>query len=1416
MLESTALQRNLEETAVEYIEHAPKFKVLKESVKNFQGVSSSLDHLLKELHHPFLNWSAVTIEWKSFSIKNIKNISQSPHAAEAFNVLTGTFFDLIEMENKREEKGIPALESLLTFFEKFFLTIDDKIFKDILPDFAGHFERLNNLEDVLIRNMALGYHPFSKIVLTILKRKEKLLLPLDDNLQNIIISVLYKEKKETLLYWMSVEDPEKWLTRIREKYQMNISEEIFYQITTIFAGINHYNLNEILKSLDLSNSLKEILDITGHLDVVRYYREIPKKIEAIIPNICAIDGSAGYENKISLFFQFHILEIEGLASIQEDNLRSINKMLISMVRCDDQKILMRILPESFSLLKEQMGAFPKTALQCIEALGTEILKNDAPRLIELFLDEVIDFGFQTPAIKGVDIEWHVLSNPAHLQNIRAWLKLFRLKPKACSSLLSALLVNLKLGGVCVRDTDLFQKDITYLLNSDIEPFYNIVRQFAKTLPVYFNEIGAEGLLRDVSTEMDELTKRKDILIHFLRKQAHVESNNLIVDFVEALFVYYYSAEKKILTPYLPKEILEQIEPEGVYFDYLSKLTRFIAQHLGIDNVSWGIPKILNLTQGQLLELIEPIEDVSKNEKERFKYLVQMLRLVYLKYRLDTQEIKIYLQDAVKWGFTDIEELLFLLDSNPSPEEALKIILNHLEKIKEVILSKEEYEIREDIYYKRHIAVDIPSVYGRYHEKKFDALGISFRLENLVNIYFERLISDFDIPFVTKSTIIKIEKYLELFHRAIKIEGIHSNQFNTYMSLLAQSLNMQRFNFSQYVDIVRGLSEGVKEMINRYYISPHMSNITRIVAQMGIKKILPKYAGAYSEDINEATFVNQVAERLLRDFISASFGLKYLDLFVAKIFNILNEEKDMLGLEDLDIMMTFEPEQSVALIYKPLQEIKNLIHLGNKGLNLVYLSEEGISVPPGAIITTEVFRCQSIIRKFPRINRDFKQRLKDALRLIEEPSNAEYGNPSSPLLLSVRSGAAISMPGMMATIINVGSNLDIIQGLAKKKGNTWFAWDNYRRFLQSWAMAHQLNRDIFNELMLSQKRKYGVKIKKDFTGEQMRELALMYKKAVQENGILIEEDPFEQLIQAIYLVMNSWNSSKARAFREILNLSDFWGTAVIFESMKYGNLSQDSGTGVVLTANPWSKLDRICLWGDYTPGNQGEDIVSGLVDTHPISIEQKEILNLENEISLEEKFPLIYNNLFEYAKKLVYYKKWSHQEIEFTFEGPEPNQLFVLQSRNMTTQKKRPVILTFAPDESLSENYLGRGIGIGGGALSGKAVFTLSEIERLKENEPATSLILITSDTVPEDIKKISLADGLLTAKGGQTSHAAIVALRLGKTCVVGCKLLEVYSTRSFAVINGKHIYTGDYISIDGNTGSVYFGKHIVKKEELRH
>ena len=203
-----------------------------------------------------------------------------------------------------------------------------------------------------------------------------------------------------------------------------------------------------------------------------------------------------------------------------------------------------------------------------------------------------------------------------------------------------------------------------------------------------------------------------------------------------------------------------------------------------------------------------------------------------------------------------------------------------------------------------------------------------------------------------------------------------------------------------------------------------------------------------------------------------------------------------------------------------------------------------------------------------------------------------------------------MPGMMSsTIINVGINPEIARGLAEKKGNTWFASDNYRRFVQSWAMSYGLEREVFSSLMETQKARYGVKKKRQFSGEQMKELALAYREAVIERGVGVEDDPFEQLLASIRLVLQSWKSEKAKAYREIMEISDHWGTAVIVQSKAYGNLSDKSDTGVLFTANPYKRLDRVSLWGDYTVGNQGEDIVSSLVATSPISVEQGESIGV---------------------------------------------------------------------------------------------------------------------------------------------------------------------------------------------------------------
>jgi pyruvate,orthophosphate dikinase len=404
-----------------------------------------------------------------------------------------------------------------------------------------------------------------------------------------------------------------------------------------------------------------------------------------------------------------------------------------------------------------------------------------------------------------------------------------------------------------------------------------------------------------------------------------------------------------------------------------------------------------------------------------------------------------------------------------------------------------------------------------------------------------------------------------------------------------------------------------------------------------------------------------------------------------------------------------------------------------------------------------------------------------------------------------------MPGMMATLLNVGINEEIVESMARSTGEVWFAWDNYRRFLQSWGMSFGVPREAFSEVMRKFKARYHADKKRQFTGEEMKELALAYRAAVSERHITLYEDPWAQLSVAIQQVLRSWDSNNARQYRQIMGISDYWGTAVIVQSMIFGNLSLYSGSGVLFTAHPYRKVRRVALWGDFTPGNQGEDIVGGLVTTYPISKEQRETAGAEGDLSLEEDFPEIYKQLFSVSKTLVYDRKWNPQEIEFTYENPDATGLYILQTRDMVSAK-RERFEVFSPSAALEESFIGKGIGVSGGALSGRIVFTLEDILRFRRDEPDTPLVLIRSDTVPEDVREISLAEGLLTAKGGQTSHAAIVAFELDRTAVVGCHSMMVLENEGLCHINRISLQRGDWISLDGRKGLVYLGKHEVKDE----
>jgi pyruvate,orthophosphate dikinase len=576
----------------------------------------------------------------------------------------------------------------------------------------------------------------------------------------------------------------------------------------------------------------------------------------------------------------------------------------------------------------------------------------------------------------------------------------------------------------------------------------------------------------------------------------------------------------------------------------------------------------------------------------------------------------------------------------------------------------------------------------------------------------------------------------------------------------------------------------------------------------LDQILPKYL-PQSAAIDPEKLKHRVSEIFFRERIAFSLGLQQLDLFLSRTLNTLFQQSNKLPKDKLQDLLLYDPEKAMTSINNVSKRVSGIIYLGNKGLNLVRLKNLGLPIPPGFIITTEAFRCREILDNYPPAKQNFREQLKKHIADLEKVTGKTFGDPKNPLLFSVRSGSSISQPGMMDTFLDVGMNEDIASGIAERTGNAWFAWDSYRRFLQCYGMAFGLERDDFDAIISEMKRRAGIGFKREFAGMQMRKVAMTYKSMIKNSGIDVIEDPFEQLYVTIKKVFDSWESSKARTYRKIIGISDDWGTAATVQEMVYGNLSRQSGAGVIFTHNPrWSE-DSLRLWGDFSIGNQGEDVASGLVNTLPISIIQQDIEMRETDITLETHFPEIYDALKGWANELIHIKGWSPQEMEFTFESPNIEGLYFLQCRDMAIRERKKV-LTFDLGDIREDKLLGHGIGVSGGAMSGRIVFDLIEIDQWRTLEPETCLILVRNDTVPDDIREIYAADGLLTARGGVTSHAAVVAYRLGKTCIVGCGDLICKEKEKSCQFNQVALKSGDPISIDGREGSVYQGLIKVK------
>ena len=518
-------------------------------------------------------------------------------------------------------------------------------------------------------------------------------------------------------------------------------------------------------------------------------------------------------------------------------------------------------------------------------------------------------------------------------------------------------------------------------------------------------------------------------------------------------------------------------------------------------------------------------------------------------------------------------------------------------------------------------------------------------------------------------------------------------------------------------------------------------------------------------------------------------------------------------------------------------------LGGKGANLAEMTNIGIPVPAGFTISTDV--CTHFYEHKGNYPESLEREVGEAVAQIEKVMGSRFGNPKDPLLLSIRSGARVSMPGMMDTVLNLGLNGETVEGLAEKAKDRRFAYDCYRRFIQMYGdvvmgLGPEEKDDIdpFEEILSGKKEEVGAERDIDLGIEDLVDLVSRYKDMIERRaGEGFPDDPREQLWNAVGAVFNSWNNDRAIAYRKLNNIPGEWGTAVNVQSMVFGNLGDDSGTGVAFTRDPATGED--VFYGEYLMKAQGEDVVAGIRTPQPINKLQKGEGDLQ---SLEEEIPEIYRELEEIRKKLEDHYG-DMQDLEFTIQN---GRLWILQTRagkrtgfaairmavdmvregriskeegigridpEQLNQLLRPIFDQEEKQQSVSEGrLLAKGINAGPGAATGKVVFNAADSEEWAAR--GEEVILVRIETSPEDIKGMSVASGILTSAGGATSHAALVARQMGKVCVVGAKDLKIDYKKRTLEVDGNIIKEGDYISIDGITGEVIEGRISTRPSEV--
>ena len=492
-------------------------------------------------------------------------------------------------------------------------------------------------------------------------------------------------------------------------------------------------------------------------------------------------------------------------------------------------------------------------------------------------------------------------------------------------------------------------------------------------------------------------------------------------------------------------------------------------------------------------------------------------------------------------------------------------------------------------------------------------------------------------------------------------------------------------------------------------------------------------------------------------------------------------------------------------------------LGGKGANLAEMTNLGLPIPQGFTVSTEA--CTEYYNDGKKINDEIQSQIFEALKKLEEMQGKKFGDNNDPLLVSVRSGARASMPGMMDTILNLGLNDIAVEGFAAKTGNPRFAYDSYRRFIQMYSdVVMEVPKSFFEKIIDEVKEAKGVHYDTELTVDDLKELVKRFKEVYKNamNGEEFPQDPTEQLMGAVKAVFRSWDNPRAIVYRRMNDIPGDWGTAVNVQAMVFGNMGETSGTGVAFTRNP--STGEKGIYGEYLINAQGEDVVAGVRTPQPIT-------------KLAEDLPECYKEFMEIANKLENHYR-DMQDMEFTIQE---GKLYFLQTRNgkrtapaaiqiacdlvdegMITKEEAVLRIeaksldqllhpTFDKDSLKAGEVIGQALPASPGAAAGKVVFTAEEAKELGKGGKGERVVLVRLETTPEDIEGMVAAQGILTVRGGMTSHAAVVARGMGTCCVSGCGEIKINEEAKQFELGGYTFHEGDYISLDGTTGKIYKG-----------